>query len=47
MEEYSDNEISVGSGHGRSTRRSPRSQKKFRSKIRDAEDDWELPMDYL
>ncbi|XP_011018993.1 PREDICTED: uncharacterized protein LOC105121850 isoform X1 [Populus euphratica] len=41
-EEYSDYESSVG----RSTRRSSRSQK-FRSKIRESEDDWELPMDYL
>lgn len=45
-EEYSDYESSVTSHRGRSTRRSSRSQK-FRSKIRESEDDWELPMDYL
>lgn len=45
-EEYSDYESSVTSHRGRSTRRNSRSQK-FRSKIREREDDWELPMDYL
>ncbi|KAL9362044.1 hypothetical protein Peur_044829 [Populus x canadensis] len=45
-EEYSDYESSVTSHRGRSTRGSSRSQK-FRSKIRESEDDWELPMDYL
>lgn len=45
-EEYSDYESSVTSHQGRSTRRNSRSQK-FRSKIRESEDDWELPMDYL
>lgn len=45
-EEYSDYESPVTSHQGRSTRRNSRSQK-FRSKIRESEDDWELPMDYL
>ncbi|KAJ9185549.1 hypothetical protein P3X46_005171 [Hevea brasiliensis] len=46
IEEYSDSEISLGSDHGRSTRRSSHRQK-FHPKIRKSEDDWELPMDYL
>ncbi|KAF2306618.1 hypothetical protein GH714_019834 [Hevea brasiliensis] len=46
IEGYSDSEISLGSDHGRSTRRSSRRQK-FHPKIRESEDDWELPMDYL
>ncbi|KAF9680116.1 hypothetical protein SADUNF_Sadunf06G0086700 [Salix dunnii] len=45
-EDYSDYESSVTSHRGQSTRRSSRSQKS-RSKIREREDDWELPMDYL
>ncbi|KAJ6742379.1 hypothetical protein OIU85_016456 [Salix viminalis] len=45
-EEYSDYESSATSHRGQGTRRSSRSQKS-RSKIREREDDWELPMDYL
>ncbi|CAK7343534.1 unnamed protein product [Dovyalis caffra] len=45
-EEYADYESSVTSHRDQSTRRSSRSRK-FRPKIREREDDWELPMDYL
>ncbi|KAJ6699365.1 hypothetical protein OIU79_012591 [Salix purpurea] len=45
-EEYSDYESSATSHRSQSTRRSSRSQKS-RSKTREREDDWELPMDYL
>ncbi|KAF2306628.1 hypothetical protein GH714_019900 [Hevea brasiliensis] len=41
IEGYSDSEISLGSDHGRSTRRSSRRQK-FHPKIRESEDDWDF-----
>ncbi|KDP21856.1 hypothetical protein JCGZ_00643 [Jatropha curcas] len=46
-EEYSDGETSVRSGHSRTTQRSSRRGKKFHPDIREPEDNWELPMDYL
>lgn len=44
--EHSDYKSSFRSDQGRSSKRSFGSRK-FRPKIRESEDDWELPMDYL
>ena len=47
-EEYPDfASKSVRSNHRQSIRRRNSRNKKFRPKVREMEDDWELPMDYL
>ena len=44
--EYADDEGPVRFGNGQRTRRGFSGQKS-RSKMREADDEWELPMDYL